>query len=67
MSLLMHNIFLNNDRADPPPMPAMILYEVKQNAIIIPDETDAILLSTVPVGTRRLVDPSKCRISLSLR
>jgi hypothetical protein len=59
-------MFLNNGRADPPPMLAMIIYEVKQNAIITPDETDAILLSTVPVGTHHFVDPSKCRTSPSL-
>jgi hypothetical protein len=63
----MRNISLDNGRADPLPIPAMIICEVKQNAIITPDETDAILLSTVPVGTHHLVDPFKCCISPSLR
>jgi hypothetical protein len=67
MLLLMRNIFLNHGRIDPPPMPAMIICEVKQNAIVPPDETDAILFSIVLFGTHHLVDPSKCRISPSLR
>jgi hypothetical protein len=63
----MGNISLNNGRADPQPMPSMFIREVKQNGIITPDETDAILFSIVPVGTHHLVDPSKCRILRPLR
>jgi hypothetical protein len=47
MLLLMRNISLNNGRANPPPMPAVIICEVKQNGIITPYETSAILLSIV--------------------
>jgi hypothetical protein len=65
--LLICNIFLNNGRADPPSMPAIIIREVKENVVITPDGTDAILFSTVPVGTHHLVDPSKCCISPSLQ
>jgi hypothetical protein len=67
MLLMIRNMSLNNGRADPSPTLAMIIYEVKQNAILTPDETDAILLSTVPVETHNFVDPSKCRTSPSLR
>jgi hypothetical protein len=55
---------LNNGRADPPPVPAMIISEVKQNAIRPPDKSDAILLSTVPVGTHHPIDHSNVAFRL---